>query len=80
MSEAITTQPPSVRVLPHELPAWMRDAGLTNWIREPLRDDHVDCSIPSSSQTPVRTQAAQSGAMIWVAWDQTTCQRPSRSR
>jgi hypothetical protein len=41
VSEAITTRPPSSRVLPHELPASLRDAGLTNWIREPL-DDAVD--------------------------------------
>jgi len=32
---------PSTRVLPHELPASLRDAGLDNWIREPL-DDAVD--------------------------------------
>jgi hypothetical protein len=40
MSESIDTRPSS-RVLPHELPASQRDAGLTNWIREPL-DDAVD--------------------------------------
>ena len=34
-------QPPSTRVLPHELPASLRDAGLGHWIREPL-DDAVD--------------------------------------
>jgi hypothetical protein len=33
--------PPSSQVLPHELPASLRDAGLENWIREPL-DDAVD--------------------------------------
>src|SRR5436190_24020672 len=33
--------PPSSRVPPHELPASLRDAGLANWIREPL-DDAVD--------------------------------------
>src|SRR6201986_578043 len=32
---------PSTRGLPHELPAALRDAGLSNWIREPL-DDAVD--------------------------------------
>ena len=32
---------PSTRVLPHELPASLREAGLDNWIREPL-DDAVD--------------------------------------
>ncbi|HEU5420570.1 MAG TPA: hypothetical protein VFV41_22980 [Streptosporangiaceae bacterium] len=34
-------QGPSSQVLPHELPAALREAGLTNWIREPL-DDAVD--------------------------------------
>src|SRR5436305_9678852 len=33
--------PPSTRVPPHDLPASLRDAGLANWIREPL-DDAVD--------------------------------------
>src|SRR6266481_755335 len=32
---------PTTRVLPHELPASLREAGLDNWIREPL-DDAVD--------------------------------------
>lgn len=32
---------PSTRVLPHELPAALREAGLDHWIREPL-DDAVD--------------------------------------
>jgi hypothetical protein len=32
---------PSTRVQPHELPASLREAGLDNWIREPL-DDAVD--------------------------------------
>ena len=32
---------PSTRVLPHELPASLREAGLDTWIREPL-DDAVD--------------------------------------
>src|ERR1700755_3148796 len=41
MSESTTTRPPANRVLPHELPASLRDAGLSNWIREPL-DDAVD--------------------------------------
>src|SRR5262249_57005694 len=35
------TDQPSTRVLPHELPASLREAGLDNWIREPL-DDAVD--------------------------------------
>src|ERR1700753_1038587 len=29
---------PPTRVLPHELPASLREAGLDNWIREPLAD------------------------------------------
>src|SRR5260370_27706738 len=35
------SQPLSTRVLPHQLPASLRDAGLDHWIREPL-DDAVD--------------------------------------
>ena len=41
MSETAEAQRPSSRVLPHELPAALRDAGLVNWIREPL-DGAVD--------------------------------------
>src|SRR5215470_3969697 len=41
MSESTKTRTPANQVLPHELPASLRDAGLTNWIREPL-DDAVD--------------------------------------
>src|SRR5215469_13599409 len=41
MPESTETQQPTARVLPHELPASLREAGLTNWIREPL-DDAVD--------------------------------------
>ena len=37
MSES-TEARPSSRVLPHELPASLREAGLDNWIREPLDD------------------------------------------
>ena len=40
MSESVETRPSS-QVPPHELPASLRDAGLANWIREPL-DDAVD--------------------------------------
>ncbi len=40
MSES-TEARPSSQVLPHELPASLREAGLDNWIREPL-DDAVD--------------------------------------
>ena len=41
MSESVQAQRPTSEVLPHELPASLRAAGLTNWIREPL-DDAVD--------------------------------------
>src|SRR5207249_993366 len=36
-----TRQGPSRQAVPHELPAALREAGLTNWVREPL-DDAVD--------------------------------------
>jgi hypothetical protein len=41
MPETTGTPPPSTRVPPLELPASLREAGLANWIREPL-DDAVD--------------------------------------
>jgi hypothetical protein len=41
MSDSIEASPPANQVHPHELPAALRDAGLDNWIREPL-DDAVD--------------------------------------
>ncbi len=41
MAEATPAGPPSTRVLPHELPASLRESGAANWIREPL-DDAVD--------------------------------------
>src|SRR5499433_2685198 len=41
MADSTETQRPSNRVPPDELPAALRDAGLGNWIREPL-DDAVD--------------------------------------
>jgi HD domain-containing protein len=41
MAEATPTERPSNRALPHELPASLREAGASNWIREPL-DDAVD--------------------------------------
>ena len=41
MSESAEARRPSSQVLPHELPASLREAGLANWIREPL-DDAVD--------------------------------------
>jgi hypothetical protein len=41
MSESTQTRPPSSRVPQYELPASLQEAGLANWIREPL-DDAVD--------------------------------------
>jgi hypothetical protein len=38
MTEPITTELPSRQVPAHELPASLRESGLTNWIREPLAD------------------------------------------
>jgi hypothetical protein len=41
MPQRAAAPPPSARVPPAELPASVREAGLANWIREPL-DDAVD--------------------------------------
>lgn len=41
MPESTTAPPPTTEVPPAELPASLREAGLANWIREPL-DDAVD--------------------------------------
>ena len=41
MPEPTTASPPSTSVPPAELPASLREAGLANWIREPL-DEAVD--------------------------------------
>jgi hypothetical protein len=38
MTEDAMPRPPSQQVPPHELPASLREAGLTNWLREPLTD------------------------------------------
>jgi hypothetical protein len=38
MTEPVTTELPSQQVPAHELPASLRESGLTNWIREPLAD------------------------------------------
>ncbi|MDR0342381.1 MAG: HD domain-containing protein [Nocardiopsaceae bacterium] len=58
--------PPSAEVLPHELPASMREAGLTNWIREPL-DDAVDrrrrIIVPPAVATAGTPLNGQKGAM-----------------
>ena len=38
MAEATPAERPSNHALPHELPASLREAGASNWIREPLSD------------------------------------------
>ena len=38
MADGGSTQFPSQQVPPHELPASLRESGLTNWVREPLAD------------------------------------------
>jgi hypothetical protein len=66
MSESIDARPSS-RVLPHELPASLRDAGLTNWIREPL-DDAVDrrrrIIVPPRAATMGTPLGACQGALL----------------
>ena len=73
------TAPPSAQVPPAELPASVRDAGLANWIREPL-DDAVDrrrrIIIPpavatmgtplSGCQGTLMTQARAEGAVVMM--------------
>jgi hypothetical protein len=71
MSESIDARPTS-RVLPHELPASLRDAGLTNWIREPL-DDAVDrrrrIIVPPAAATMGTPLGACQGALLAEARD-----------
>jgi len=78
MSES-TQARPSSQVPAHELPASLREAGLTNWIREPL-DDAVDrrrrIIVPpaaatmgtplSACQGPLLAQARDSDAVIMM--------------
>lgn len=58
---------PSTQVLPHELPASLREAGLTNWIREPL-DDAVDGQrriiVPPAAATAGTPLSAYKGALV----------------
>jgi hypothetical protein len=58
---------PSSQVPPHELPASLRDAGLTNWIREPL-DDAVDrrrrIIMPPAAATMGTPASAYQGALL----------------
>jgi len=66
MSESVGTRPSS-QVPPHELPASLRDAGLANWIREPL-DDAVDrrrrIIMPPAAATMGTPAAAYQGALL----------------
>ena len=66
MSES-TQARPSTRVLPHELPASLRAAGLTNWIREPL-DDAVDrrrrIIMPPAAAVMGTPASAYQGALL----------------
>jgi hypothetical protein len=66
MSESVGARP-SNRVLPHELPASLRDAGLENWIREPL-DDAVDLRrriiMPPAAATMGTPASAYQGALL----------------
>ena len=67
MTEAIPGGPPSSQVLPHELPASLRDAGLSSWIREPL-DDAVDrrrrIMMPPAAATMGTPASAYRGALL----------------
>ena len=66
MSESIET-PVQTRVQPHELPASLRDAGLGNWIREPL-DDAVDrrrrIIMPPAAAAMGTPASAYQGALL----------------
>ena len=66
MSESVGTRP-SNQVLPHELPASLRDAGLANWIREPL-DDAVDrrrrIIMPPAAATMGTPASAYQGVLL----------------
>ena len=66
MSESIETRM-QTRLLPHELPASLRDAGLGNWIREPL-DDAVDrrrrILMPPAAATMGTPAIAYQGALL----------------
>ena len=66
MSGSVETRP-SGQVPPHELPASLRDAGLANWIREPL-DDAVDrrrrIIMPPAVATMGTPASAYQGALL----------------
>jgi hypothetical protein len=67
MSESTEARRPANRVLPHELPASLRDAGLENWIREPL-DDAVDrrrrIIMPPAAAVMGTPASAHQGALL----------------
>ena len=67
MSESTEMRAPASRVLPHELPASLRDAGLDNWIREPL-DDAVDrrrrIIMPPAAAVMGTPASAYQGALL----------------
>jgi hypothetical protein len=67
MTEATEAQRPTTRVPPHELPAALRDAGLSNWIREPL-DDAVDgrrrIIMPPAAAVMGTPASASQGALL----------------
>src|SRR5580704_2075596 len=66
MSES-TEARPSSQVPPHELPASLREAGLGNWIREPL-DDAVDrrrrIIVPPAAATTGTPLSAYKGELM----------------
>src|SRR5436190_20008182 len=67
MSESTEARRPANRVLPHELPASLRDAGLANWILEPL-DDAVDrrrrIIMPPAAAVMSTPASAHQGALL----------------
>lgn len=67
MADSIEAQQPGSQVHPHELPASLRAAGLTNWIREPL-DDAVDrrrrIIFPPAAATIGTPASAYQGALL----------------
>jgi len=67
MSDSTTTRQPTNRVLPHELPASLRDAGLDNWFREPL-DDAIDRKrriiMPPAAAVMGTPASAYQGALL----------------
>jgi len=66
MSESVETRPSS-QVMPHELPKSLRDAGLANWIREPL-DDAIDrrrrIIMPPAAATMGTPASGYQGALL----------------